>query len=119
MRATQAERVLALVNQRLLLHTKLAPTIRAAMLRAPFSVQIAEQVRQRRDLLAEQVAAQFAPEAARLDRARADELLASIDGFCSFETIEMMRVRRGFTLTRTRRALVAGTTALIAGSDQL
>ncbi|MEP9364948.1 TetR/AcrR family transcriptional regulator [Nocardioides sp. CN2-186] len=115
---SQAERILALVNQRLQLHAKLAPTIRAAMLRAPFSVQIAEQVRQRRDLLAEQVAAQFALEASTLVPARAEELLAGIDGLCSFETIELMRVRRGFTITRTRRALVSGTTALIAGASE-
>jgi AcrR family transcriptional regulator len=110
------DRILALVNQRLVLHSKLAPSIRAAMLRAPFSPQIADQVRARRDLLAEQVAAQFATEAAALDKARGEELLASIDALCSFETIEALRVRRGFTLTRTRRAMVDGVTALIAAA---
>lgn len=110
------DRVAALVNQRLVLHTKLAPTIRAAMLRAPFSPQIAEQVRQRRDLLAHQVAVQFAPEAVALDKARGEELLACIDALCSFESMEQLRVRRGFSLTRTRRSLTDGVSALLASA---
>ena len=114
---TLDERVQALVNQRLVLHSKLAPTIRAAMLRAPFSPQIADQVRARRELLVAQVAAQFAPEVRGLDQARSEELLASVDALCSFESIEAMRVRRGLSLKRTRRALVAGVTALLAAAD--
>ncbi|KQW52789.1 hypothetical protein ASC77_00245 [Nocardioides sp. Root1257] len=116
---TQEERVLALVNQRLVLHSKLAPTIRAAMLRAPFSPQIADQVRARRDLLAEQVAAQFAEETRGLDKAHGEELLASIDALCSFESMEALRVRRGLSLTRTRRTLVGGVTALLAGAGSI
>ena len=58
------------------------------MLRAPFSPQIAAQVRQRRQLLAEQVAAQFAVEVEARDKARGEELVACIDALCSFETIE-------------------------------
>jgi AcrR family transcriptional regulator len=113
---TQPERILALVNQRLVLHTKLAPTIRAAVLRAPFSPQIAAQVRQRRQLLAEQVAAQFAVEVKARDKARGEELVACVDALCSFETIEQMRVRRGLSLNRTRRALVSGATALLSSA---
>ena len=111
---TQPERVLALVNQRLTLHAELAPTIRAAMLRAPVSPQIAEQVRQRRDLLAAQVAAQFAAEAAGLPRSRAEELFAGIDALCSFDTMEDLRIRRGMATSRARRVMVGGVTALLS-----
>ncbi len=114
---SRQDRVLALVDQRLNLHSKLAPTIRAAVLRAPFSPQIAEQVRQRRDLFATQVAAQFASEAGRLDKARGEELLACVDAMCSFETIEDLRVRRRLTITRARRAMVGGVTALLSTTD--
>ncbi|GAA1774374.1 hypothetical protein GCM10009795_020550 [Nocardioides hankookensis] len=114
---TQEERVLALVNQRLVLHSKLAPSIRAAMLRAPFSPQIADQVQARRDLLSEQVAAQFAAETRGLGKARSEELLVSIDALCSFESIEAMRVRHGLSISRTRRALVGGVTALLAAPN--
>ena len=113
---TSADRVLSLVNQRLVIHSKLAPTIRAAMLRAPFSPQIAEQVRQRRDLLAAQVAAQFAVEADGLPKSRAEELLASIDALCSFDTMEDLRVRRGMSISRARRVMVSGVTALLSAA---
>ncbi|MET0766665.1 MAG: TetR/AcrR family transcriptional regulator [Aeromicrobium sp.] len=115
---SRAERVLKVVNQRLDLHSKLAPTIRAAILRAPFSPQIAAQVRQRRDLLLDQAATQFEPEVSRLDKARGEELVGAIDALCSFETIEGLRVRRGFSLNRTRRTMVDGVTALLAVADR-
>ncbi len=111
---TLAERVLSLVNQRLVIHSKLAPTIRAAMLRAPFSPQIAEQVRQRRDLLAAQVGEQFAREVGVLPRSRGEELLASIDALCSFDTMEELRVRRGMSISRARRVMVSSVTALLS-----
>jgi hypothetical protein len=85
------------------------------MLRAPFSPQIADQVRQRRDLLAAQVAAQFAPEVAAHDKARREELVACIDVLCSFDAMEDMRVRRGLSINRARRAMVNGVTALLSG----
>jgi AcrR family transcriptional regulator len=113
---TLADRVLALVNQRLVIHSKLAPTVRAAMLRAPFSPQIAEQVNQRRDLLAAQVSAQFAAEIAALSASRAEELVACIDALCSFDTMEELRVRRGMSISRARRVMVGGVTALLSAS---
>ena len=114
---TRAERILALVNQRLVIHSKLAPTVRAALLRAPFSPQIGAQVDQRRGLLAAQVAAQFAPETAGLNKSRAEALLVCIDALCSFDTMEDLRVRRGMTITRARRVIVGGVTALLADAD--
>ncbi|GAA4717406.1 TetR/AcrR family transcriptional regulator [Nocardioides conyzicola] len=111
---TREERVLALVNQRLVIHSKLAPTVRAAMLRAPFSPQIADQVDQRRKLLAAQVAAQFEPEVAVLSKSRAEALLVCIDALCSFDTMEDLRVRRGMSISRARRVMVGGVTALLA-----
>jgi AcrR family transcriptional regulator len=113
----RSERVLKVVNQRLDLHSKLAPTIRAAILRAPFSPQIAAQVQQRRELLFDQAASQFEQEARRLDKAHGEELIGAIDALCSFETIEGLRVRRGLSITRTRRTLVDGVTALLTAAD--
>lgn len=113
---SMAERVLSLVNQRLVIHTKLAPTIRAAMLRAPFSPQIADQVRQRREMLAAQVAEQFAVETAALNKARAEEVVACIDSLCSFDTMDDLRVRRGMSISRARRVMVGGVTAMLSAS---
>ena len=114
---TRAERVQALVDQRLQLHAKLAPTIRAAMLRASESPRIAAQVSNRRDLLADQVVAHFEPELGRLDRARRAEVASCVDALCSFESLELLRVRSGLSPSRTRRALVSGVTALLSQVD--
>jgi len=114
---SREERIQALVDQRLQLHTKLAPTIRAAMLRSADSPRIAAQVRTRRELLADQVLAHFDPELGRLDRSRRTELAACIDSLCSFESMELLRVRSKLSPSRARRAMVAGVEALLAASD--
>ncbi|WP_395696314.1 TetR/AcrR family transcriptional regulator [Nocardioides sp.] len=114
---TRAERVQALVDQRLQLHAKLAPTIRAAMLRASESPRIAAQVSNRRELLADQVVAHFEPELGRLDRARRAEVASCVDALCSFESLELLRVRSGLSPSRARRALVSGVTALLSQVD--
>ena len=115
---TLEDRIHALVDQRLQLYTKLAPTIRAAILRAADSPQIAAQVRTRRDLLADQVAAHFEPELRELERSRRLELVACIDALCSFESMELLRVRAGLSFSRTRRALLSSVTALLATTGQ-
>lgn len=114
---TREERVGALVDQRLKLHAKLAPAIRAALLRASDSDMIARQVGNRRRLLADQIAAQFEPELSTLDRTHRLELASCIDALCSFESIELMRERSGLSPSRTRRALVSGVTALLDASS--
>lgn len=113
---SREERVEALVDQRLQLHSKLAPTIRAAMLRSSDSPLIADQVRNRRRLLADQVAAHFEVELAVLDRSRRLELASCIDALCSFESLELLRVRSGLSPSRTRRALVDAVTSLLDGA---
>lgn len=111
---TLEARIAALVNHRLVLHGKIGPSARAAMLRAPYSPQIAEQVRTRQELLSEQVVAQFAPELTSLDPTERDDVLACVDVLCSFESIEHLRGQLGLTVTQTRRTLVLGLTALLA-----
>jgi AcrR family transcriptional regulator len=107
------KRIAGLVQHRLVLHAKLGPTVRAAILRAPYSPLLAEQVRRRRTLLTEQVAAHFAPELALLEPRRSREVLACVDALCEFESMEHLRVQRGLSVPATRRALVTGVTALL------
>ena len=107
------ERITRLVNHRLVLHAKLGPTVRAAILRSPYSPLLAEQVQRRRTLLSEQVAAHFAPEVEVLEPRRGRELLACVDTLCEFESMEHLRVQRGLSVPATRRALVTGVTALL------
>jgi AcrR family transcriptional regulator len=107
------ERVTGLVNHRLQLHAKLGPTVRAAVLRAPYSPLLAAQVQRRRKLLSEQVELHFAPELRTFDAARGKEVLACIDALCEFESMEHLRFQRGLSVARTRAALVTGVTALL------
>lgn len=106
-------RIAALVNHRLVLHGKLGPSVRAAMLRAPYSPQIAEHSRLRRQLLSDQVQAQFAPELEALAGARRRQVLACIDALSEFEAIEHLRFQRGLSVTQTRQALITGISALL------
>jgi AcrR family transcriptional regulator len=110
------ERIDRIVNHRLTLHTKLGPTVRAAILRAPYSPLLAEQLQSRRALLSNQVAEHFAPEVGRLERQRGEELLACADALCSFEGIEHLRVTRGLPVTRTKKTIATGLHALLDGA---
>jgi AcrR family transcriptional regulator len=105
-------RITALVNHRLVLHGKLGPTVRAAVLRAPYSPLIAEQVRLRRRQLSDQVAQQFAEEFAALG-SRGHAIAACVDTLCEFEAIEHLRVQRGLSVTQTRQTMIEGVTTLL------
>jgi AcrR family transcriptional regulator len=109
-------RILGIINHRLVLHAKLGPTVRAAVLRAPVSRLLAEQVGRRRLMLTQQLEAHFAVEAERMGRPRATEVLACADALCAFETMEHLRVQRGLSVARTRSTMVTGLTALFAGA---
>lgn len=110
---TLPARITALVSHRLVLHGKLGPTVRAVMQRAPHSQQIATQAHRRRTMLSEQVATHFAGELAALGDPRGSEVAACIDALCEFEAVELLRVQRGLSVTRTRQAMITGVTALL------
>jgi AcrR family transcriptional regulator len=107
------ERISGLVNHRLVLHAKLGPTIRAAILRAPHSPLLADQVQRRRKLLSDQVTAHFAPEIAAMEATHGREVIACVDTLCEFESMEHLRVQRGLSIARTRSTMTTGVTALL------
>jgi AcrR family transcriptional regulator len=107
------KRIAGIVNHRLVLHSKLGPTVRAAVLRAPVSPLLAAQVSQRRLMLSQQLERHFAPEAARIGPPRAAEVLACADALCEFEAMEHLRVQRGLSVARTRGTMVTGLAALL------
>ncbi|MCW2544252.1 MAG: putative TetR family transcriptional regulator [Frankiales bacterium] len=113
---TLQQRIEGVVNHRLVLHAKLGPTVRAAVLRAPYSPLLAEQVQRRRQLLSEQMAEHFAPELATMTKTKAEEVLACADALCEFEAMEHLRARRGMSVARTRKAMITGLTALLGGA---
>ncbi|HWB68107.1 MAG TPA: TetR/AcrR family transcriptional regulator [Mycobacteriales bacterium] len=101
---TRAERIEALVQQRIAAHEGVAPVIRATLIRAPFQPVIAEAVRNRRAFLRRQVDRQFATELKKLSTTERFSVAAAIDALTSFETLELLR---------TDRAMSAGKAAAV------
>jgi AcrR family transcriptional regulator len=107
-------RVDRFVEHRLDLYARLAPSVRAALLRAQHTPLIAQQIERRRRELLDQTRVQFAPELTALGPDRAPLALACVDALCQFESLEHLRVRLRWSKSRTRAALVQGITALLA-----
>jgi AcrR family transcriptional regulator len=101
---SRADRIDALVTQRLALYERVAPVMRAALIRAPFQPVISTALARRRAFLRDQVASQFAPELAQVSGAEAASVLAGADVLTSFESMELLRVDHKLT---TARAAVA------------
>jgi AcrR family transcriptional regulator len=101
---SRADRIDALVTQRLALYERVAPVMRAALIRAPFQPVISTALARRRAFLRDQVASQFAPELAQLSGAEAASVLAGADVLTSFESMELLRIDHKLT---TARAAVA------------
>lgn len=109
-------RVQRLVDQRLVLHDKLGPTVRAALLRSVSAPLVQAQVQRRQEQLTRQVEQHFAPEVRAIGGARGKAVVACADALCQFEAVEHLRARRGLSVTRTRNTLVTGVLSLF-GTD--
>lgn len=109
------ERIERLVDHRLDLYEKMAPTARVALQAAYTAPVIDTVVRQRRAQLTAQTRAHFAPELDALPTDDAADLLAGVDVLCQFEAIESLRVERGLSPARARRVLVRALRAQLAG----
>jgi AcrR family transcriptional regulator len=88
----RSNRIDALVAQRVSLYERVAPVVRAAMLRAPFQPVIAEGLAARRVLMREQLQRQFAPELSALPAEEALPIVAAADVLASFEVLELLRL---------------------------
>jgi AcrR family transcriptional regulator len=101
----RAARIDALVTQRIALYERVAPVMRAALIRAPFQPVISSGLGRRRAFLRDQVAKQFAPELATLNAADAAATLAGADVLTSFEGIELLRVDHKLTTAKAAAAI--------------
>lgn len=107
------DRVERFVAHRLVLYDRLAPTVRAALLRAPQTPPIAEVLASRRKQLLKQAEEHFAPELSRLGKTRGAMVLSCVDALCQFESMEHLRVQRRLSAARARATLIAGVTTLL------
>ena len=108
--ASLAERIAEVVTRRLALWEAVAPTARAARACAHRNVTVAGQLRARRQLFRDQVAAAFAPELADdPDPTR----LAAVDVLCSFESVELLRRDQRLGRHRAAQVLTHALTAIL------
>lgn len=110
---SRAERVAALVAQRLALHDAVGNASRAARMNFPESPTLRQMLDLRRALLREQVAEQFAPELARRDPAARVTLHDALDAACSLEQLEYLRVDRGLSHDATRAVVTTTLASLL------
>jgi AcrR family transcriptional regulator len=100
-----AERIEELVARRAELFEAIAPVRRAGMLHAHQSKTIAANLRVLARRLRSQIAQTFAPELDNVGRARAAEVLETVDLLLAWESWERLRTQQGCSPTRARRVL--------------
>ena len=108
-----ADRVAALVTQRLRLFATLGKAAHVSRLRAPFQPRLAEGLAQGRRFLRGQVRTVFAAELAALDEEQAEAALAAADALTSYETYQLLTEDRGFGVDEVRSVLTISLTALL------
>jgi AcrR family transcriptional regulator len=112
---TFADRVEAFVAARLALHDAVAPTARAAELRAPTSVVLQDGLQARRRAFRIQLDQQFAAEISTLTESGgiAEPALAAADALTQIETIGWYRDRGGYSAEQTHDSLVMALRSLL------
>ena len=107
-------RVRALAEQRMTIHDQVAVVSAAGRRIEARAPSVAEALASRRELLRDQVGAQFADEIdAHPGRIRT-ELLDALDAAASFEQIDQLRTVAGYSRARTRAVVVRTLAALLA-----
>ncbi|HEX8804513.1 MAG TPA: TetR/AcrR family transcriptional regulator [Acidimicrobiales bacterium] len=110
-----ATRAGALVDQRLRLYDAVIGVARAAIVMSLSSPTLATAVEDRRRLMADQVAALFAPELERVaDPVERHDLAAVLAATAGLEHVDQLRAQAGLTPERARTVLVRVLVALLA-----
>ena len=99
------DRIERLVTARLALYEEMAPTMRAAVMRARSNDLVRAQVDAARRRLLEQVEEMFRPELRALPAAARREVLSALDVLVGFESAEHLRRQRGLSGPEVRRTL--------------
>jgi AcrR family transcriptional regulator len=106
-------RVARFVAGRMRLYEAVAPTARAALLRAPVNRYLRERLERVREMLRLQTEAMFAPELAAMPAGRRRAVSAAADTLLQFESAEHLRVRLAFTPAQTTDILRRALTTLL------
>lgn len=111
---TRAERARALAAQRVTIHSAVAPIVRGGRHLIDQSAAMRRTIRARRDLLREQLEAQFERELRGRTPADARELLSALEVACSFESIDYLRVVAAHSADETNAIVTRSLLALLA-----
>ena len=107
------DRIDRLVAARIELYTTIAPIARLTRARAIEQPRIARTLAQTRSSFTGQIRSHFARELGELTPARAEDLVALIDGLTSFEAWDLQHSALERSDRQIRRAWVAGVRALV------
>jgi AcrR family transcriptional regulator len=110
-----ADRIEALIAQRLRLFEAILPVARVSRLRAPFEPVVADGLARGRRQFRRQVERQFPDELRALGRNERSATLGAVDVLCSFEAYELLRLGHEQTPKQIGDVMRAGLTSLLGG----
>jgi AcrR family transcriptional regulator len=108
-----AARIDRFVDARLALYAAIAPTNRAARLRAPTAPVIERQLERARRQMREQLERHFAPELGRMPPRERRNVAAAADAVTQIESLDLYHLSYGFSARVTRDVLVAALARLL------
>ncbi|MFM7617308.1 MAG: TetR/AcrR family transcriptional regulator [Actinomycetes bacterium] len=111
---SRAERAAALAHQRIAIHDAIAPIVRGGRHLIDQSAAMRRTIRQRRNMLREQLEVQFDRELRGRAPADARELLSALEVACSFESIEYLRVVAAHDAAEAEAIVTRSLLALLA-----
>ena len=111
---TRAERASALAHQRIAIHDAVAPVARGGRHLIDQSAAMRRTIRERRNLLREQLEVQFERELRGRAATDARELLSALEVVCSFESIEYLRVVAAHNAAEAEAIVTRSLLALLA-----
>ena len=108
-------RIERFVDSRLRLYEAIAPAARVARARATVVPIMREQIEQTRRRLRQQVEKHFAPELRALDPRGRRAASGAVDTLSEFESLDHLRLHRGFSERETRMVLIDALHVLLRG----
>lgn len=108
------DRIARFVDARLRLHAAIAPAARATRMRAVTDEVVREQLEVLRRALREQVEKHFAAELDALEPPRRRARVAAVDVLCELESLDHLRIHRGFSSSEARAIVIDTLHALLA-----
>lgn len=106
-------RIKRFVDSRVRFNQSVEGTARTALMRAPFSPVIAEDVRGYRQVLDSSVRHHFGPELDAMAKAEAEDLVSVIDVLVSFPSWDQMTTGQGRTKAQVKRAWTVALESLL------